>query len=287
MRFGVSISSTHPDDGPRLMIERARQAHEAGFASLSIGDHHNMKVPYAQNTPMLGRLLAEWPDRPAGCLFLVPLWHPVLMAEQIGTLAATHDDRFIIQTGIGHGAAQFAAFDAAMGTRGRVLEESITVVKAMLAGEVVDSAMLNVRGGRVGLRPRGEVEWWIGGSAEVAIRRAAVMGDCWYAGPGLDEASARRSLAIYREAGGTMATVRRDALVLDDGDEARRVATELVERGYRGLLMSDLLVGTVDDVADQAAPFAQLGFDQMIIRCLSVEQALALETLSHLGPLEL
>jgi hypothetical protein len=35
---------------------------------------------------MLGRLLAEWGEAPAGCLFLLPLWHPVLVAEQIGTL---------------------------------------------------------------------------------------------------------------------------------------------------------------------------------------------------------
>jgi hypothetical protein len=41
-----------------------------------------------QNTPMLGRLLAEWSDRPAGALFLLPLWNPVLVAEQVGTLAA-------------------------------------------------------------------------------------------------------------------------------------------------------------------------------------------------------
>ena len=27
---------------------------------------------------MLGRLLANWGAAPAGCLFLLPLWHPVL-----------------------------------------------------------------------------------------------------------------------------------------------------------------------------------------------------------------
>ena len=70
------------------MIERARAAADAGLDSLFIGDHHNVPVPYYQNVPMLGRLLAEWDDRPAGALFLLPLWHPVLVAEQIGTLAS-------------------------------------------------------------------------------------------------------------------------------------------------------------------------------------------------------
>ena len=61
---------------------------DAGLDSLFVGDHHNVPVPYYQNVPMLGRLLAEWDDRPAGALFLLPLWHPVLLAEQIGTLAS-------------------------------------------------------------------------------------------------------------------------------------------------------------------------------------------------------
>ena len=73
--------------GARWMVERARAAADAGLDSLFVGDHHNVPVPYYQNVPILGRLLAEWDDRPAGALFLLPLWHPVLLAEQIGTLA--------------------------------------------------------------------------------------------------------------------------------------------------------------------------------------------------------
>lgn len=284
MIYGVSLSSTHAEDGPRLMIERARVAHQAGFASLTIGDHHNMAVPYAQNTPMLGRLLADWPDRPAGCLFLVPLWHPVLMAEQIGTLAAMHDDRFIVQTGIGHGADQFTAFGAELSTRGRVLEQTIDAVKAMLAGQTVDNDHLGLEGGRVGLRPSGPVEWWIGAGVDVAVRRAAHMGDAWYAAHLSPEASVH-PMAVYREAGGDRAIVRRDALVLTDGDLARRTATELVERGYRGLAMNQLLVGSPDDVAEQVAGLETVGYDEVIVRCMSVPQEQALETLTSFARL--
>ena len=42
-----------------------RRATTPGLDSLFIGDHHNVPVPYYQNVPMLGRLLAEWDDRPA------------------------------------------------------------------------------------------------------------------------------------------------------------------------------------------------------------------------------
>jgi alkanesulfonate monooxygenase SsuD/methylene tetrahydromethanopterin reductase-like flavin-dependent oxidoreductase (luciferase family) len=81
------------------MIERAAAAHRAGLDSLFVGDQHVSPTPYYQNTPMLGRLLAEWGEAPAECLFLLPLWHPVLVAEQIGTLAAIVQGPFIMHAG--------------------------------------------------------------------------------------------------------------------------------------------------------------------------------------------
>src|SRR6516165_6464666 len=113
MNIGTSLRSGYaPMDarvGARWMVERARTAAAAGLDSLFIGDHHNVPVPYYQNVPMLGRLLAEWDARPAGALFLLPLWHPVLLAEQVGTLAAIASGRFVVQTAIGGGREQFRA----------------------------------------------------------------------------------------------------------------------------------------------------------------------------------
>ena len=84
MKVGVSLTSHHdaadPREGARWMIERAQAARRAGLDSLFLGDHHAVPKPYFQNVPMLGRLLAEWDAKPAGCLFLLPLWNPVLVA---------------------------------------------------------------------------------------------------------------------------------------------------------------------------------------------------------------
>jgi alkanesulfonate monooxygenase SsuD/methylene tetrahydromethanopterin reductase-like flavin-dependent oxidoreductase (luciferase family) len=267
------------------MIERAQTAHAAGFSSLSIGDHHVMTVPYAQNTPMLGRLLAEWsPDRPAGCLFLMPLWHPVLMAEHIGTLAAIHGGTFIVQTGIGNGDAQFQAMGADLSTRGRVIEAMIPAVKALLNGETVDDPVLGLTGGRIGLTPPGPVEWWIGAGADAGVDRAARLGDAWYAGLNFTPAEGRELADRFRSRGGRRIVLRKDALVLADGDRARSVATELVEAGYRGLAMEHLIVGNPDDAAEQLAAYTAAGFDEVNIRCMAVPQDLALETLALLGP---
>lgn len=111
MEVGVSIRSgyaaTSPREGAPRMIEEVRSAYEATLDSLFIGDHHVNASPYYQNVPMLGRLLAEWPDRDVGALFQLPLWNPVLLAEQVGTLAAATTGRFVLVAAIGGTIDQF------------------------------------------------------------------------------------------------------------------------------------------------------------------------------------
>lgn len=286
--FSVSLSSSHATDAPQRMIERAIAAHRAGFASLTLGDHHNMSYGYAQNTPMLGRLLAEWPSRPAGCLFLVPLWNPLLMAEHIGTLAAIHQtvapgQPFIVQTGIGWGEDQFVNFGQNMRRRGRDIDAAIPIVKALLAGESVTDAYFGLHDAVVGLRSDGPYEWWIGGTANAAIDRAARMGDVWYGSPGQSDDEIAASVARYRAAGGQRVALRRDALVGDDGNRTRIRAEERVARGYRGLSVERLLVGDDGDLMERAAELAALGVDEIVVRCVSSDQDVALETLSSFG----
>src|ERR1700751_5589875 len=178
MRVGISLTSNYPDvkdprQAARWMIERATAACHAGLDSLFVGDQHVSPTPYYQNTPMLGRLLAEWGKAPAGCLFLLPLWHPVLVAEQIGTLAAIAQGRFIMQCGLGWGEARFAALGVHFKTRPSAFEESLDIVRRLLAGEtVVPPGGSGAADGSLALRPAENVEVWIGASAAPAIDRA-------------------------------------------------------------------------------------------------------------------
>ena len=276
MRVGISIGSTiHVEDhreGPRSILEQARAAAWARLDSLSLGDHHSTgPVSYVQNVPMLGRLLAEWDERPAGCLFLVPLWNPVLMAEQIGTLAAMATGPFIVQAGLGGGAAQFGAMGAQTSTRGRDLEEGIRVVQALLAGETVDSDLCGVRAARVAPRPPEGVEWWIGGGARVAIDRAARLGDCWYGNADLTPTTASELIDIYRQACATYGRdpvripIRKDVFVAETAAEAEKVGDALMDQGYRGFEREAVAYGDPDGVAEQLAVYAELGYSDVII----------------------
>jgi alkanesulfonate monooxygenase SsuD/methylene tetrahydromethanopterin reductase-like flavin-dependent oxidoreductase (luciferase family) len=293
MRLGVSLSSGHMTDnhaqGAQWIIERARTARAAGLDSLSLGDHHSMPIPYYQGVPMLGRLTAEWdPTRPIGCLFLLPLWNPVLVAEQVGTLAAIHPGRFVLQTGIGDGADQFAAMNADLGTRGAALDESIRVIKALLGGQTVDSELFGVVGARANpLPPRG-VEWWIAGGADGPLRRVAREGDAWYGGPRVTAQAAPRMIELYRSEAerlgrSSQVMIRKDVIILRDGDRADQLGNDTLQRGYRGMSREMVVFGSVDSVVEQLAPFKELGVDEIVIRCMGIDQPDAIETLELAG----
>lgn len=291
-RIGISLSSSltagTPAGAAAMMVERAAKAYEAGLSSLTVGDHHAESRSYLQNTPILGRLLAEWPDRPAGCLFLLPLWHPLLVAEQVGTLAALVDAPFIVQVGVGAGEHQFASMGASLETRGRHTDEAIRVVQALLAGDPAESPMLGMGRTGIGLRPVQPVEWWIGGHAGATLRRAAQSGSAWYAGPAIDLGESQQLIARYRAACGEhgatpRAIVRRDVLVLEDGERARAEASAMVALGYRGIGLDQLITGGPDDAVAAIQSLAEAGYDDVIIRCMTLDQAAALETIELFG----
>ena len=283
-RVGISIGTTFPGgdhrEGPRSVLAQARAAAAAGLDTLTVGDHHSTgPAAYVQNVPVLGRILAEWDERPLGCLFLVPLWNPVLMAEQIGTLAAMSSGPFIVQVGVGGGEAQFAAMGASLRERGRRTEEGIRLVQELLAGQTSDSDLWSVRGAHIAPLPPEGTEWWIGGAAPAAIDRAARLGDCWYGNADLTPRTAAEVMGVYRDACGrhgrepVRIPIRKDVYIAESRAEAERTGDALIERGYRGFERAAVAYGDPASVAEQLAPFGELGFTDVIIRIMTGGEA--------------
>jgi alkanesulfonate monooxygenase SsuD/methylene tetrahydromethanopterin reductase-like flavin-dependent oxidoreductase (luciferase family) len=282
MRVGISIGSAFVADGPggsrqgpASVLAQARAAVRGGLDFLTLGDHHATgPFGYVQNVPMIGRLAAEWTERQLGCLFLMPLWHPVLLAEQVGTLAAMASGPFIVQTGLGEGEGQFQAMGVDLAERAVRLEEGVRVAQALLHGETVDSARLGVKGARIAPLPPDGTEWWIGGGARKAIDRAARLGDCWYGNADLTPETARRDIDVYREACAlhdrvpSRAPVRKDVFIAESVAEGERVGDAIMAGGYRGFERAAVAYGDPESVAEQLAPFAEMGFTDVVIRTM-------------------
>jgi alkanesulfonate monooxygenase SsuD/methylene tetrahydromethanopterin reductase-like flavin-dependent oxidoreductase (luciferase family) len=299
MKIGISLTSNHPDakdprQGARWMIERAAAANRAGLASLFVGDQHVSPTPYYQNTPILGRLLAEWGEAPAGCLFLLPLWHPVLVAEQIGTLAAIAHGRFIMQCGLGYGESRFAAMGANIKTRPSAFEEALDIVRRLLSGETVSSSRrFRATQASLALRPAEPVEVWIGASALPAIDRAARLAEGWIASPGLTREEARSQADFYRERCArygkrpSAVTLRRDIYVGESSADAQTVLQQAVSKGYRGIPVGALIAGTIDEVAAQFRALGELGYTDILVRHLTNDQPKVLGSLARLEKVRL
>jgi alkanesulfonate monooxygenase SsuD/methylene tetrahydromethanopterin reductase-like flavin-dependent oxidoreductase (luciferase family) len=295
MRIGISLTSNYPDvkdprQGARWMIERAAGARRAGLDSLFVGDQHASPTPYYQNTPILSRLLAEWGAAPAGCLFLLPLWHPVLVAEQIGTLAAIAEGPFIMQCGLGWGEGRFAAMGVNMRTRPSAFEEALDIVRHLLAGETVSSSRrFRVAEASLALRPAEPVEVHIGASAPPAIDRAARLAEGWIASPGLTREEARAQADFYRERCAAYGkqpgaiVLRRDIYVGETSSDAQTVLQQALARGHRGIAAEALIAGSADEVAEHFQVFAEIGYTEILVRHLTSDQPKVLGSLDRLA----
>ncbi len=293
MRVGLSVTSrldvADVRDGAADLVERARAAREADLDLLCIGDHHVSPVPYFQNVPTIARLLAEWGERQAGALFLLPLWNPVLAAEQIGTLASFASGRFVLQIGLGGGRRQFGGMGQALAGRAARYDEAIRVVDGLLRGDEVTSETFAIDRARIAPLPPEPVEWWVGAAAPKAIDRVARLGASWYGNADLTPETASSQLEVLRAAGARHGTrpdrivIRKDVLVTADADAARRLGDALVEGGYRGLPREAVAYGSPAEVAEQLAVYGELGFTDVVVRTMAVEPRIAHESIRLTG----
>lgn len=295
MKIGVSLTTSYPRslgarEAAKQLIERAAAIRAAGLDSLFVGDHHATPSLYFQNVPTLGRLLAEAGRMTVGALFLAPLYHPVLMAEYAGTLAALAEGPFVLIMAAGDDEAQFAPFGVPLKQRPSRLEEHLTIVRRLLSGERVsyegryhklDEVVINPV-------PPGPVPIWIGASARPALERAAALADGWLASPGAYGEQLSTQVEIYREAAARLSKrpeliARRDVYVGESDDEAGTATAPVLERGYRGFSRDALIIGGPRTVVEELRYLASLGFTHVLVRHIVPQQELVLASYRRLG----
>jgi alkanesulfonate monooxygenase SsuD/methylene tetrahydromethanopterin reductase-like flavin-dependent oxidoreductase (luciferase family) len=271
-RFSLGVPGR---EAAASVLARARVAAESGYDYVEAGDHHaTSDTGYIQNVPMAARL-AEPFDRVA-TMVLLPLYHPVLFAEQLGTLDALVN-QLDFWCAVGGGAPAFAAFDVPLAERADRFEESLALIRSLWTEEAVtfDGAFHAVEG--VSINPTADPRVCIGATAEPAVRRAARLADAWVASAHLPLADIEERLGWLADEGGADLDhiVRRDALVFEDGDAADAEAAERVERGYRGWPADTgrLLTGDAESVAADLATLEHAGTDEVVVRPMADEHA--------------
>ena len=282
-----------PEEQARNLLEVAAAARAAGLDGLLTGDSHGANPGYAaafSPLPTLARLMSVTGDMPVGVVLLAPFYHPVLLAEQIGTLAAFAAGPLIVTFTLGGRPPQFQAFGMEEKSRVGRLEETVAIVRALLAGERVThrGRYHTVDGATISPLPRVPVEIWLGGTVPAAAERAARLGDAWLTGQNATDEDLRGQLALYREAAARAGrparpVLRRDIYVGASDEEARATVGAVLAEGYRGTGFDQLLVGGADTVVEALRRYRAMGFDSVMVRHVVGDHQQMLRSFERIG----
>lgn len=258
------------------LIEVARAARDAGMWCLLVGDNHAAPPTYGhlfQPVPTIARLSAETGSMPVGMVLLAPFYHPLLLAEQIGTISAFVDAPLVVTLAAGGNPNAFASFGYSLSSRKSRTEEMVPVLRALLDGEAVTAAgrSFELANATISLPPRHPVEIWIAGTNDATVERAGRLGDGWLTAQNANDADLAHQLDHYRttaERHGRpyLPVLRRDVHVAETDAEARAHIDPILAEGYRGVDYDRLLVGSPETVVTRLRHYESMGFDHVMVR---------------------
>jgi len=138
MRFGIQLASYSADTDPaeelERIVERARLAAKCNFEALFVSQHYLTGPDTAafQSLPLLAYLAGQVPGLYLGTsIFLLPLHHPVMVAEYIATLDVISGGKFLFGIGQGYRDAEFKSFGVEKRHRRDRIIEAVQVIRKL------------------------------------------------------------------------------------------------------------------------------------------------------------
>ena len=326
MRFGIVLrgqfeAGEDARAGFRDLIEMARLAETLGFDSITKTSHYSTHpLQTLQQIPLLARLSGEAPGlRLNAGIVLVALHKPLDLAEQLASLDVMSGGKLIFGAALGYREVEYKAFGADRKRRGALFEENLKAIKRLWTEDTVDmvGSHFELAGAACSIKPlqKPHPPIWIGANADVAIRRAARLGDCWYVNPHNSIAVTERQLEIYKqalaEAGKPFPDefpMRREVFVAATREDALRLCGPYLGAKYRSyrdwgqheempdddglaeafdeLVGDRFLIGGADEVAQQIIGLnRRLGVNHLVmsLQWPGMPHALALDTMRRMA----
>lgn len=198
MKFATALAFNDPSH----FVEMARTADECGWDWFAVSDHLvfpeklDSAYPYAKDGKPYWSSSTPWPDpwtaiaMMAGAtqrlrfltnIYILPARHPVLVAKQVGTVASMSGGRVALGIGTGWMKEEFEMLGPEFHTRGKRMNECVDVLRTLWKGGMQEYHGKFFDFDRMEMSPVPEsgVPIFVGGISEIAMKRAARIGDGW------------------------------------------------------------------------------------------------------------
>ena len=296
LRFGVLLAdapaSVSPTEHLELLLRQVEAGQRNGFTQFAIGQHFLYgDVRWPQPVPMIARLAAEVGPSVRLALFVVvlPLYHPVLLAEELATLDVVTNGRLDVGLGMGYRREEFRQFGVPFAERVSRFEEAVPLLRALWTDQSVNhhGRHWTVDDATPHLRPvqQPAPPLWIGANATPGVLRSARLGDAWPIGPRMPVADVEVHLATYAAERNRLGLpvgrhpIRREIVVDRNRDEARRRFTSMTADRFRAYAARERQSLPGSTAPGEEAGVALLGSpDDIVAELLDLEQRLAIGT---------
>ena len=204
--FGLWYSLRNPAQWsrpyPEIYAETLRQiawAETIGYDDVWLTEHHFCEDGHAPSIlPLCAAVAARTTRIRIGTsVLLLPLYHPVRVAEDAATIDIISNGRFELGVGVGYRPQEFKGLGLRPQDRGARMDEGLEIIRALWRGETVDyrGKHFQVEGAKLAPMPvQSPPPLWVGGFAPASAKRAARIGD-GYLGTG----EMGELLKVYRE----------------------------------------------------------------------------------------
>lgn len=275
MQFGVALPNFGQLGTREALVEIARAAEQAGYASVWTTDHVMMArgqdEPYGSILEAFVALTwaAAVTERVqlGTSVIVLPLRQPVLVAKQVASLDFLSGGRVILGVGAGWNEREFGFLGMPFDNRGKRFDEGIRLLRELwtsadphFEGEFnqFSNVLFNPKPARAGGPPI-----WLGGGTPAALRRAARLCDGWQPVGATPEEFAAGMATIREQAGGREIT----------GSVRLRVAvgrTLAQQRGASGQVHASLS-GSPDEIRRMLDTYASVGVSHLVCAFATAE----------------
>jgi probable F420-dependent oxidoreductase len=197
MQIGFTFPQNEIGADPAAIRDYAQTAEGMGYRHVVVFDHVLGADPthrpgwkgYTQlnlfHEPfvLFGYLAALTQLEMVPAVIILPQRQTALVAKQAAEVAVLTDGKIRLGVGVGWNPVEYEALGMDFHTRGRVVEEQIEVMRLLWSQEVVSYKGRFHTITEAGLNPlpvRRSIPIWLGGSADVLLRRVARIGDGWF-----------------------------------------------------------------------------------------------------------